>query len=50
MNVNLVDKKCIDCGTRLTQFELEEKLGLCMECSKDREIAGTAIPDEKRKL
>ncbi len=35
MNIELLEKKCISCGVKLTEYELEEKQGHCMECYQD---------------
>lgn len=37
MSIIFVERKCIECGTKLTPFEVDEKHGFCMNCSKERE-------------
>ncbi len=32
MNISLLENKCISCGVKLTEYEIEEKESYCMEC------------------
>ncbi|MEW9672292.1 hypothetical protein [Ammoniphilus sp. 3BR4] len=35
MNIQLLERKCQGCGVKLTEFEVVEKEGYCMECYQD---------------
>lgn len=35
MNLVLTERLCKSCQIRLTEFEIENNDGLCMECYKD---------------
>ncbi|WP_134705064.1 hypothetical protein [Ammoniphilus sp. YIM 78166] len=32
MNITLMERKCKQCGVKLTEYEAREKAGLCMDC------------------
>jgi hypothetical protein len=32
----LTEKRCIECKAKLSEFEVKEKEGLCLECFKER--------------
>ncbi|MFT9846008.1 hypothetical protein [Aneurinibacillus sp. REN35] len=35
MNIILTDRKCKQCGAKLTEYEVEEKDQYCMECYEE---------------
>jgi NMD protein affecting ribosome stability and mRNA decay len=36
MEITLIDRKCQNCGIKLTEFEINEKSSLCMECFEEK--------------
>lgn len=39
MNIQLLERKCQGCGVKLTEFEIKEKEGYCMDCYQDTVIS-----------
>ncbi|WP_164984994.1 hypothetical protein [Ammoniphilus sp. CFH 90114] len=35
MNIQLLEKTCLSCGVKLTEFEVEEKNGYCIDCFQE---------------
>lgn len=48
MNIILTERKCRVCKTKLTEYEIEHKDGLCMDCYEELELENNSAKQKER--